>query len=203
MYALAGVYRALIARGRTGEGASLKISLFDAIADWMTVPLLHHDYGGKAPKRVGLNHPSLAPYGLYETADGPVVFGIQNEREWATFCTSVLEQPALAEDATFKGNNARVQNRPALDKTIGAVFAKLTRAEVVARLRKAKIAYGVLNSVADFSKHPQLRRQSGKTPGGPVDFVAPPVHVMGEGTEYGRVPALGEHTDAIRREFAV
>ncbi len=203
MYALAAVYRALIARGRTGEGASLKVSLFDAIADWMTVPLFHHEYGGRAPKRVGLNHPSLAPYGLYETADGPVVFGIQNEREWATFCAQVLEQPALANDATFQGNNARVQNRPALDKTINAVFAKLPRDEVVARLRKAKIAYGALNSVADFSKHPQLRRLRGETPAGPVDFVAPPVHVMGEGIAYGRVPALGEHTDAIRREFAV
>ena len=202
MYALAAVYRALIARGRTGEGASLKISLFDAIADWMSVPLLHHDYGGKAPQRVGLNHPSLAPYGLYATADGPVVFGIQNEREWATFCAMVLEQPTLADDATFKGNTARVQNRAALDAVINAVFGRLTRAQVIARLRAAKIAYGALNSVADFSRHPQLRRQSGETPGGAVDFVAPPVHVMGEAVAYGRVPALGEHTEAIRREFA-
>lgn len=202
MYALSGVYRALLARARTGEGVSLKVSLFDAIADWMSVPLLHHDYGGKAPARVGLNHPSLAPYGLYATADGEVVFGIQNEREWATFCTQVLEQPALADDPAFKGNTARVQNRATLDKAINAVFAKHTRTEVVARLRQAKIAYGALNSVADFSKHSQLRRLSGETPAGPVDFVAPPIHVTGEGIQYGRVPALGEHTDALRREFA-
>jgi itaconate CoA-transferase len=202
MYALSGVYQALLARERTGEGRALKVSLFDAIADWMSVPLLHHDYGGRAPSRVGLNHPSLAPYGAYPCADGDVVISIQNEREWARFCETVLERPALARDPRFSDNNARVANRPAMDKEIAAVFRALPRAAVIERLRKAQIAYGALNSVADFSAHPQLRRLAAQTPMGAIELVAPPLRVAGQTPAYGRVPALGEHGEALRREFA-
>ena len=201
MYALVAVHQALLDRARTGEGRVLKVSLFDAIADWMSVPLLHHDYAGKAPGRVGLNHPSIAPYGDYATKDAKVVISIQNEREWRRFCAEVLLLPGLAEHPVFADNNLRVANRAALNREIETVFGALTRDEVVARLRASGIAYGALNSVADFSRHTQLRRMAVQTPKGEVALVAPPVRAEGVDVHFGRVPALGEHTEALRREF--
>ncbi len=202
MYALVAVHQALLDRARTGEGRVLKVSLFDAIADWMSVPLLHHDYAGKAPGRVGLNHPSIAPYGDYAAKDAKVVISIQNEREWRRFCAEVLLLPGLAEHPVFADNNLRVANRAALDREIETVFGALTRDEVVARLRASGIAYGALNSVADFSRHTQLRRMAVQTPKGEVALVAPPVRAEGVDVHFGRVPALGEHTEALRREFS-
>ena len=127
LYATLAIFEALIGRQKSGEGRALKVSLFDAMADWMNVPLLHQVYGGRAPDRVGLNHPSIAPYGAYEARDGAVLISIQNEREWRRFCAQVLEKPALAEDARFRDNPARVANRPALDREIAAVFGALDR----------------------------------------------------------------------------
>jgi crotonobetainyl-CoA:carnitine CoA-transferase CaiB-like acyl-CoA transferase len=128
MYAHAAILQALFERERTGKGNGVAVSLFDAIADWMTVPLLHHDYGGRAPERVGLNHPSIAPYGVYKTGDGgEVVISIQNEREWVILCTEVFGKPEMAVDARFNSNPARVANRPALDEIIASVFARRCR----------------------------------------------------------------------------
>ena len=202
MYALVAVHQALLDRARTGEGRVLKVSLFDAIADWMSVPLLHHDYAGTAPARVGLNHPSIAPYGDYATKDAKVVISIQNQREWRRFCAEVLHLPGLAEHPLFADNNLRVANRAALNREIETVFGALTRDQTTARLRGAEIAYGALNSVADFSRHTQLRRLAVQTPKGEVALVAPPVRAEGVDAHFGRVPALGEHTEALRREFS-
>lgn len=203
MYAHAGILQALLERERTGRGSGVAVSLFDALADWMTVPLLHHDYGGKAPERVGLNHPSIAPYGGYQLGDGrQVVLSIQNEREWLLFCEGVLHRPEVATDERFSSNHCRVANRPALDALIAEIFQTLDHPEAIRRLNQARIAYGSLNQVADLSVHAQLRRITVPTPSGPVEAVAPPIQVRGEAFVPRPVPALGQHTDAIRREFA-
>jgi itaconate CoA-transferase len=203
MYAHAAVLQALYERERTGLGKGIQVSLFDAIADWMTVPLLHLDYGGRAPERVGLNHPTIAPYGAYGLGDGhQVVLSIQNEREWAAFCEGVLERPEIAVEPRFASNTARVANRPALDEAIEAVLGRLTREQAVARLQQARIAFGSLNSVADLSAHRQLRRIDVETPSGPIATVAPPVRWRGVEFKSRPVPALGQHSDALRQEFA-
>ena len=203
MYAHTAVLQALFERERTGKGRGIAVSLFDSIADWMTVPLLHQDYGGKAPQRVGLNHPSIAPYGAFPLSDGhTVVISIQNEREWKTFCADVLEQPELATDPRFVSNTLRVANRPELDATVGAFFATLDRAQATERLRRARIAFGSLNSVADLSAHSQLRRIDIDTPTGPVSAVAPPQRWDGETFHPRPVPAIGQHTETLRKEFA-
>ncbi|OAN52759.1 carnitine dehydratase [Paramagnetospirillum marisnigri] len=203
MYAHAGILQALLERERSGKGSGIAVSLFDALADWMTVPLLHHDYGGKAPERVGLNHPSIAPYGAFALGDGrQVVLSIQNEREWAQFCEVVLEHPAMTHDPRFASNRVRVANRPELETIITAVFAALDHAEAVRRLNAARIAYGSLNGVAELSDHVQLRRMAQPTPSGPVQMVAPPVQIRGENFTPRPVPALGQQSDSIRKEFA-
>jgi len=203
MYAYQGVLEALLRRGRTGEGSALATSLFAGMADWMTVPLLHQDYGPGAPKRVGLNHPSIAPYGVYACRGGEeVVFSIQNEREWKRLVEEVLRRPALLDDQRFAGNSARVAHRPALDAIIEEVFGALSRDELTTRLFEAAIAYGAVNTPADLSAHPQLRRVTVATPTGPVELVAPPVELRGDTTELGAVPAVDQHGASLRKEFA-
>ena len=203
MYAYQAVLEALLLRGRTGEGSALATSLFSGMADWMTVPLLHQDYGPGAPKRVGLNHPSIAPYGVYACQGGEeVVFSIQNEREWKRLVEEVLQRPEMLDDPRFADNTARVENRPALDAIIDAVFGALDRETLTKRLFAAAIAYGAVNTPADLSAHPQLRRVTVATPTGPVELVAPPVEMRGSEWNLGAVPAIDQHGAALRKEFA-
>jgi len=202
MYAHAAILEALLGRERTGTGASLKVSLFSAMADWMNVPLLHYDYGGIAPRRVGLNHPSIAPYGVYPTGDGrELVVAIQNEREWRRFCEKVLSQPELAADTRFSDNPSRCAHRAELDAVIRRVFLLLQADEICRRLLDASIAFGSVNAVSDLSTHPQLRRITVSSPSGDIDMVAPPVTVDAQTPIFGPVPALGEHTEEIWRRF--
>ncbi len=204
MTAHAAILEALIERGRTGVGKAVAISMFDALADWMTVPLLHHDYGRRAPPRVGLSHPSIAPYGAFSSQDGKqVVLGVQNEREWKALCAEVLGDPRLAEDARFTSNSLRVQNRIPLDAIISNIFRGLPKAAIVGRLRSAGTAFASLNGVKELSSHPQLRRVEIETPTGPVALPAPPPRWRGEEARtLGPSPALGQHSQAIREEFA-
>ena len=202
MYAHAAVLEALIERQQTGRGKGLAVSLFDALAEWMTVPLLHQEYTGEAPRRVGLNHPSIAPYGAYACMSGEqLVISIQNEREWKDFCEQVLQRPELVNGALYGTNVDRCTHRPALDREINDVFGQLERPDLIQRLQQAKIAFGSVNSVADLTRHPQLRRTAVATPSGTVSLVAPPVIVEREEPALRSVPALGEHTDALREEF--
>jgi crotonobetainyl-CoA:carnitine CoA-transferase CaiB-like acyl-CoA transferase len=203
MAAHAGVLEALIERGITGVGKALKVSLFDGMADWMNVPLLFWEGTGRAPERMGLAHPSICPYGAFATNDGALVLiSIQNEREWADFCARFLLEPALPQRPGFETNVIRVGNRPVVDAHIAAVFATLSRDEAAGRLRAANTAYGFVNGVAEFARHPALRRIEVQTPGGKVAIAAPPV-LTGDGPPtLGPVPAIGAHNALIRADFA-
>jgi itaconate CoA-transferase len=198
----AQILEALVARQRTGLGALIHVSMFDATAEWMTVPYMNLVYEGKAPPRVGLMHPTIAPYGAYRCGDGKaIVIGIQNEREWVRFCASVLGDAAIATDPRFSDNPKRVANRDALEALIGAVFAREGRAALGRKLKAAEIAFGNLNEVADLAQHPQLRLGECRAPsGGVVTLPLPPGRP--DGTRLGAVPQKGEHSVQIRREFA-
>jgi crotonobetainyl-CoA:carnitine CoA-transferase CaiB-like acyl-CoA transferase len=203
MAAHAGVLEALIGRGNTGRGEGLKVSLFDGMADWMNVPLLFFEGTGRAPERLGLAHPSICPYGAFATVDGALVLiSIQNEREWVDFCASFLGEPELPQSDGFQTNVARVANRAKVDAHVAAAFSRLSREQAAERLRAANTAYGFVNDVAAFSRHPALRRVTVGTPNGPVSLAAPPVLSSDGPRVLGPVPALGEHTATIRAEFA-
>ncbi len=192
----------MLARERTGAGALIRVSLFDATAEWMAVPLIHLDYGGQAPGRMGLAHPSVVPYGLFATADGKeILIAIQNEREWRRFCAEILDDAALAEDPRFRDNNSRVAHRVAVDGLVAEVFARHSRSTLADRLKSAGIAFGNFNTVEDFSRHPHLRRVTVETAEGTVRLPAAPA-VFEDERPPGRVPALGEHTATVRAEFA-
>jgi crotonobetainyl-CoA:carnitine CoA-transferase CaiB-like acyl-CoA transferase len=203
MSAHAAVLEALIERGRTGRGLGLKVSLFDAIADWMNVPLLQFEGSGRAPERMGLAHPTICPYGAFTTADGArVLIAIQNEREWANFCAYFLEEANLSSRLGFDSNVARVSNRPTVEARIATAFAQLTRHEVTTRLRAANTAFGFINDIPALARHPALRRISVGTPTGPAQMVAPPVITSSELRHLGPIPAIGEHSELIRAEFS-
>lgn len=196
----AAILEALIGRGMTGEGADIRISMFDVMADWLTVPLLNHE-GGKSPKRIGLAHPSISPYGVFTTGDGkPLLISIQSEREWATFCAVVLGNAALAGEPRFASNVARVANRDATDSMVAGVFAGLDAATAIDRLSRADIAFAVLNDMEGLAGHPHLRRITVDTPAGPVAVPAPAPIVTGQARRYGPVPAIGQHGPARREE---
>ena len=196
------VLEALILRGRTGEGSRLEVSLFDGMADWMNVPLLYFEGTGKAVERLGLAHPSICPYGAFETADGKLVLiSIQNEREWAKFCAGVLDEPDLPSKPGYESNNARVANRPEVDARVARNFAVLSRDEAAQRLRQAQTAYGFVNGLPELVSHPALRRAAIETQNGLASIIAPPAIRNGEPPRLGAVPAIGEHSGQIRREF--
>ncbi len=203
MYSYMAVLEALIERDLTGEGGAIRTSLFEGMADWMNVPLLTYDYSKKIPARVGLNHPSIAPYGAYPTQDGgEILISIQNEREFFRLAGEVLERPDMPEDEKFCSNEARCANRPALDEIIIGAFTSIERPKLTKRLRDAQIAFGEINDVAGLSAHPALRRVEVDSPTGPVTMAAPPATVNGEVRELGPVPGIGDHTDKIRKEFS-
>ena len=202
MAAHAAVLEALIARGINGQGKGIKVSLFDGMADWMNVPLLFFEGTGKAPERMGLAHPSICPYGAFLTSDGALVLiSIQNEREWKDFCARFMLEPSLPARPGFETNVIRVNNRTEVDAHIATIFAGLTRDQAATRLRAANTAYGFVNGVAEFARHPALRRDVVETPNGPIAIASPPAIFSDGPRVLGPVPAIGGHSAAIRAEF--
>lgn len=198
--AYSAVLEALLERSRTGRGRAIHISLFDTVVDWMSVPLLQYEASGRQPPRLGLHHVSIAPYGVFRCADGEVLIAIQNEREWRSLCATVLDNAALAGDARFNSNSARVANRDALQRILISRFESMTRTDLLTALQRADIAYGAMNSLADLAGHPHLRRVEMATPGGSVRIPVPPN--VSSTFMAGAVPATGAHTEAVRREFS-
>ncbi|MDB5852848.1 MAG: carnitine dehydratase [Herminiimonas sp.] len=202
MYAHTAILEALFGRERTGEGSAIHVSLFDSMCDWMNVPLLHYDYAGTVWPRVGLAHPTIAPYGAFSVAQGKqILVGVQNDSEWQRFSTEVLQRPDLAARPEFASNRQRVENRAALEAEVSAVLAELDVDEVRSRLASAKIAYASVNTVAELSRHPHLRRITVETPGGQASMAAPPYQFRDQPRYYGPVPAMDQHGDTIRSEF--
>ena len=206
MYAYSGILTALYARERRGEGASIEVSMLEALGEWMGFPLTYTLYGGAPPPRSGARHATIAPYGPFAGAGGETVFlGIQNEREWARFCADVIERPALASDPRFDTGAKRIANREALDREIEAAFSGLSAAAIIERLEAAGIANAQLNTVEQFGAHPQLaargRWRDVESSAGPVRALIPPATIDGVEPRMDRIPALGEHTDTILAEL--
>ena len=206
MYAYSSILAALLQRGRTGKGTHIDVSLLETMVEWMSFPLYYAFEGAAPPKRTGAAHATIYPYGPFRAGDGKLVmFGLQNEREWVTFCDRVLGQPGLATDARFATNASRVAARTDLDEVIHAALAAFTAPEVVARLDAAGIANARINEVAEVWEHPQLaargRWTEVGTPNGAVPALRPPAGLDGVEPRMDPVPALGEHTGRVLREL--
>jgi formyl-CoA transferase len=206
MYAYSGVLTGLLRRANTGAGSAFEVSLFEALAEWMSQPAYYTRYGGAPPPRAGAEHATIAPYGPYTTADGDtVVLAVQNQREWVALCRRVLGDEDAAHDERFATNPARVRNRAALNAVLAKRFAELSTAETLDLLGAAGVANGRMNTMPDFLAHPVLaqrgRWRSVGSPGGEIDVLAPPVTFAGVEPNLGPVPATGAHTDAILAEL--
>jgi crotonobetainyl-CoA:carnitine CoA-transferase CaiB-like acyl-CoA transferase len=188
----AAILEALIGRSVSGEGADIRISMFDVMADWLTVPLLNAEAGNE-PKRMGLAHPSIAPYGVFRSKDGKdILISIQSEREWKILCAKVLGNADLAADPRLVNGVERVRNRAFTDQTVSAIFGSLSRDELLKRLTDADIAFAEVNTMADLTNHPHLRRITVNTPNGEVSYPAPAAIWIDAPRSYGAVPGIGE-----------
>ena len=206
MYAYSGVLTALFRRERTGSGATIEVSMLEALTEWMGFPLYYTTYGGSPPARSGARHAAIAPYGPFSGADGETVFlGLQNEREWVRFCEQVLQRPELAIDVRFESNAKRVEHRFALEAEINSVFEKLNVEEIIARLELAKIANARMNTVAQLADHPQLaarqRWREVSTSVGPLRATLPPATIDGVEARFDPIPDIGANTDSILEEL--
>ena len=185
------ILEALIVRGRSGEGAEISISMFDAMAEWMTIPLLNQEWG-KPFQRIGLAHPTIAPYGVFKTRDGAdILISIQNDREWRVLADKVLGDASLGSNEKFATVPARQQHRGETDATVAAVFARYDVEPLMKMLASADIAFARVNDSALLSTHPHLRRVTVDTPSGPASLPAPPARWAGEERAYGAIPSLG------------
>ena len=206
MYAYTGILTALYMREKTGEGAAFEVSLFEALGEWMGFPAYFTAYGGKQPPRTGASHAAIAPYGPFVTGDGKTVFlGLQNEREWARFCETVLKRPEVATDPRFDSNSKRVANGEDLRTIIEGVFQSSTADRIVEQLDAAQIANARMNTVQEFVDHPQLRARDRwrevSSPVGPLRALIPPVTMQGVESFMGPISDVGEHTGAILAEL--
>ena len=202
LHAYAAILAALYERERTGKGRRIEVTMFEAMVEWMSHPLYYTHFGGRAPKRAGTDHATIVPYGRFRTGDGRhVMFGIQNEREWAAFCTGVLMQPGLAIDTRYDNNTKRTAARAEVVGLIERVFAQLTAESVIARLDEAGIANARLNTPDEVWNHEQLKardrwREVG-SPAGAIPAVLPPASFDGIEPRMDAIPRIGEHTDAV------
>ena len=208
MYAYSGILAALYERERIGEGTSLDVAMLDALGEWMSQPFYYSVYGGEPARRTGARHASISPYGPYAAAGGEQVFlGLQNEREWAVLCEKILNRPDLVADDRFATNPDRVAHDVELTPIIEEALAAIPAEDLAAALDKAGIANARLRTPAEFAAHPQLRARDRwrevDTPGGPIRALLPPVSVPGREARMGAVPALGQHTEAIRAELGL
>jgi crotonobetainyl-CoA:carnitine CoA-transferase CaiB-like acyl-CoA transferase len=205
MYAYSGILTALYDRERTGRGTALHVAMIDALAEWMTQPAYFSRYGGEPSRRTGMRHPSISPYGPFNARDGAVFIGIQNEREWLTFCRDILRRGELAADPRFASNTDRVAHNDALTAIVNDVLADRSADDVSEALDAAGVANARLRTPAELTRHPQLRArhrwQRIGTSAGDIDALLPPAQLAGQAPVMGPVPALGEHTEAIRTEF--
>jgi itaconate CoA-transferase len=206
MYAYSGILSALLQRSRTGKGSRIDVSMLESMVEWMSYPLYYAFDGATPPPRAGAAHATIYPYGPFPAGDGhTVMLGLQNEREWATFCQQVLGQPTLATDERFASNSRRVANREALRQLIVDAFSPLTAQQVIERLEVAQIANARVNSMQDVWQHPQLKARQRwtqvATPSGPIPALLPPGKTAAYEPRMDAVPGLGQHTETILGEL--
>jgi itaconate CoA-transferase len=206
MYAFSSILAALLRRERSGEGATIDVTMLESLGEWMGFPALFTAYGGEAPPRSGPYHATIVPYGPFAAGDGQTVFlSVQNEREFAAFCDKVLEKPALKADARFSSSPARFRNRDAFHAEVDKVFSRLKAVQIIERLEAAEIANARLNDMSEFWRHPQLEARGRwakvGSPGGELRMLKPPFNLSGFEPRLEPIPALGQHSRAVLSEL--
>lgn len=207
MYALSSILAALVRRDRTGEGAAVKVSMLEAMAEWVSAPLYNAVYGGAQPPRTGRRHHAIAPYGTFRLSDGStVLIAVQSDGEWRSLAEHLLRDASLGSDPRFASNSSRLANVEDLESIISACLADLAPVEARRRLQDGRIAVANVNDLPGVWEHEQLRARERfievDSPSGPLQMLAPPFDLSGWVPIAGRIPALDEHDpltiDAVR-----
>ncbi|MHB8796720.1 MAG: CaiB/BaiF CoA transferase family protein [Candidatus Nanopelagicales bacterium] len=198
MYALSSILAALVRRGRTGEGAAIRVAMIDALVEWMSAPLYAAAYGeGQAP-RAGRRHHSIAPYGTFRLSDGrTVLIAVQNDPEWGRLAAGLLDRPGLADDPRYATNPARIAHVDEVESMVADALASLGADDALGRLAGARIAVAYVNDLPGVWEHEELRSRglfrSAGTQAGPVEVLDVPFDISGWRPGPGRVPGLDEH----------
>ena len=208
MYAYTNILAALIQRQKSGAGSTIDVSMLESLAEWMGYPMYYAFDGASPPPRSGASHATIYPYGPFKAGDGgTVMLGLQNEREWFSFCEVVLEDPVLAKDRQFDSNLKRNQNRDSLLTIINACFSRLTTEEVIRKLDEAQIANALLNDMSGLWQHKQLQARnrwvSVGSPAGLLPSLLPPGINSGYDYRMDAIPEVGEHTQSILEELGL
>lgn len=202
MYALTSILAALVRRDRTGEGASIEVSMLEALSEWMSAPMYAAVYGeGQAP-RTGRRHHAIAPYGTFQLSDGStILIAVQSDGEWRSLAEHVLGAPELGTDERFATNPARVANVKELEQLINQGLQSVSVTEAHERLARGRIAVARVNDLRGVWQHEQLRARerfhSVRTEFGPVEALDPPFNISDSGPIPDWIPALGEHDPEV------
>jgi crotonobetainyl-CoA:carnitine CoA-transferase CaiB-like acyl-CoA transferase len=201
MYCAQAVLAALVRRARTGEGATIEVSMLEATIEWMGHALYTQMYTGTPPPRMGLSHTSIAPYDAFPTRDGEILIGVQNDSGWRTLVTRVFDAPDLADDPRFSTNMQRVRHRSECDAAVADRTRDFFTNELTQRLAEAGIPAAQINQLNDVVHHPQLQARDRwrqiDTEHGVVQALLPPATFGDFEAPMGDVPALGQHTSAL------
>jgi crotonobetainyl-CoA:carnitine CoA-transferase CaiB-like acyl-CoA transferase len=206
MTAANAILAALYARDRTGEGAAITIAMFDVITDWMSWAYHQARATGEDPQPRGMSSPVVSPYGAFMTKDGQtIVIGTTNDGEWKRLATQVLGRPDLADDPRYATNSLRIEQREALDAVLIDWAISTSFDDAAATAEAAGIGWARYNTPLEVLDHPHLAARNRwvdtPAPGRTFKSLRPPADSPGWEWRNGAVPALGEHTDAIRAEF--
>jgi formyl-CoA transferase/CoA:oxalate CoA-transferase len=202
MFAFQGMLLALIARGRTGRGQHVDISLLDSVTSLLTYQAGRYFATGTSPARLGNRHATIVPYNTFATADGVLVLAVGNDDQFQRFC-GVAGLPAAAADPRFTTNAGRVKHHDALNPLVVNALTSDTAARWTARLREAGVPCGAVRSVGEALSDPQtLARLMVETVHhptiGPLQVLGLPVKLSDTpGGVHAPPPRLGEHTARV------
>ena len=207
MYAAVAILAALRHRDATGEGQQIDVALLDVQVSWLANQGLNYLTGGVVAKRMGTGHPNTAPYQAFETADGFIIMGANNNEQFTRFC-DLAGREDLRDDPRFATNSDRVFNRDALVPEMQKVIKERPSAYWVEELAKISVTCGPINTIDQVFEDPQVLAREMKVAmphpmagNGSVDLIGSPMKLSGTPVSYRRPPpALGEHTDEILEE---
>jgi crotonobetainyl-CoA:carnitine CoA-transferase CaiB-like acyl-CoA transferase len=203
MTAYQAILQALIKRSISGKGRHISVSMFNSLADWMNPFYLGYVYNKKIPKRNGMTHPIIVPYGAYNCKDNlTILIAIQNDREWVKLCKIVLDDETMVNDTRFKTNSDRVANRELTEKIIQNKFITFEREELIKKLEEASVAYGRISDMEQLKNHPQNNFLEIETKNGNVKVLGPGAIHDNFIPEVNKMPELDEHGKKIRAEFS-
>ena len=202
MFAFQGLLAALIARGRTGRGQRVDVSLLDSVAALLTYQASRYFATGEIPQRHGNRHASIAPYDTFQTSDGIIVLAIGNDSQWQSLCR-VLAAADLGADGRYRTNASRVEHYGTLIALLSPLVAAWKLDELVAALRQAGVPCGAVRSIDQALADPQIAARAMvetlnhpsigalKTLGLPVKMSDTPGQIR------SAPPLLGEHTQSV------